>query len=197
MICQNYSKCLVTCQSVSCVKDYQKSSKESALNMYLSTAVLCDGLSFNLIVTTRAIMVLSIFLLGFGERWAPVIPETLTERSALHYIFPCHFYWIGGSTDIEPIPIPPGSLLTSVLVTYRNYIHNDSGIKKMKTLCLKLQIWSNSHFVCNVEASPWSLKIRYTNPVYHAVASIWPLSTWYNNHGFLSAMLLLLFNHWV
>ena len=41
--------------------------------------------------------------LGLGERWAPIIFNTRSERYVPEYgVSPyCHYYWIGGSTNVS------------------------------------------------------------------------------------------------
>ena len=66
-----------------------------------------------------------------------MILETRDEVFVVNYSVPCGYYWIGGSTNIIlPEFLPPGSMAFFV---YRDYIPNDSGIDKAKSIgCQKL-----------------------------------------------------------
>ena len=57
-----------------------------------------------------------------------MIAETRTDIFVVNYSVPCSTYWIGGSTNIDVNVIAPDPL--QHLLSYSQYIPNDSGIRK-------------------------------------------------------------------
>ena len=75
------------------------------------------------------------YISGLGDRWGPFILDFYPETFVLEFGVSqaCHFYWIGGSTNVTS-PDPCCIRREDQIINITDYIPNDSGTSIRKTL---------------------------------------------------------------